>query len=221
MSKKTQAPAKLISPPVRRKRQSADLMSSIIESAAEEFRRVGYDGATTAAIARKADVSEAQLFRNFGSKANLFREAIFKPLDEQLAKFTSEHLSDGVSPSVFKENSALYIDQLRSFLSANVDEITSLIAVQIYESEATEGVGAIESLGRYFERGAATMAGRAHQDEFKVKPELMVRVSFAAVLACVMFRSWIFPPGLASDEEINKAIDTFVLEGLSANRRPA
>ena len=52
----------------------------------------------------------------------------------------------------------------------------------------------------------------------KVDPKLMVRVSFVAVLACVMFRDWIFPPGMATEEEENKAIQDFVIEGISANR---
>jgi hypothetical protein len=53
--------------------------------------------------------------------------------------------------------------------------------------------------------------------DYKVAPKLMVRVSFAAVLACVMFKDWIFPPGLASDEEIRAAINDFVREGIGAN----
>jgi AcrR family transcriptional regulator len=202
---------KLLEPdasPTRRKRRSTeDLMARIIETAAAEFKRCGYDGATTAAIARKAEVTEAQLFRYFGSKASLFREAIFKPLDQQLAEFTAEHAET--------EDAALYIEQLRRFLTSNVDMITSLIALQTYERDAATGVGAIESLAKYFERGATTMANRG--EAFPVRPELMVRVSFAAVLACVMFKHWIFPPGLASEAEINEAIVAFVLDGINLN----
>jgi hypothetical protein len=44
-----------------------------------------------------------------------------------------------------------------------------------------------------------------------------VRVSFAAVLACILFKEWIFPPGMASDEQINAAIKDFVMDGINAN----
>jgi AcrR family transcriptional regulator len=204
--------------PERRKRRSQDeLTDRIIQAAAEEFKRAGYGGATTAAIARKAEVTEAQLFRYFGSKANLFRESVFKPLEEQLRIFTQEHLPD--DHAHFKENTALYIESLRRFLSDNIDLITSLIVAETYEHEAADGFGAIASLGRYFDRGAATM-GRWDRG-YKVAPQLMVRVSFAAVLACVMFKDWILPPGLATEEEINNAIVDFVIEGLAANRDPA
>ena len=201
-------------PAARRTRRSTeDLTSRIVETAAEEFKRLGYDGATTANIARKAEVTEAQLFRYYGSKAKLFREAIFKPLDEQLAEFTRTHLS---ARAHSYENAGLYIDELRRFLASNVDMLTSLIVLQTYDREAAEGVGAIESLAKYFDRGAATMAGD-RKEPLKVRPELMVRVSFAAVLACVMFKSWIFPPGLATDAEIEAAIQDFVLDGININ----
>jgi hypothetical protein len=58
---------------------------------------------------------------------------------------------------------------------------------------------------------------KASKGKAKVDPRLMVRVSFAAVLACVMFKDWIFPPDLATDEQISAAINAFVLEGISAN----
>ena len=46
----------------------------------------------------------------------------------------------------------------------------------------------------------------------------MVRVSFAAVLANVMFRDWLFPAGLASEHDIREAIIDFVIDGLRASQ---
>lgn len=216
MAKKAEATVDPPSPPSRRARRSPEqLTTRILHAAAEEFKRVGYAGATTAAIARNADVTEAQLFRYFGSKANLFREAIFEPLDEQLLAFTNTHF-DGPGSTLFHKNAALYIDELRKFVSDNVDMITSLVVAETYEKEGAQGLGAIGSLGRYFEHGAQIMTARAKNP--KVDPKLMVRVSFVAVLACVMFRDWIFPKGMASDEAINRAIQDFVIEGISVNR---
>lgn len=203
----------------RRKRRSPeDLTNRILEAAAEEFQRSGYSGATTAAIARAADVTEAQMFRYFGSKANLFREAIFKPLDEQLQRFLSLHEPDD-QPVRLEENATLYVEDLQSFLAANADMLTSLIVAQKYDREMGETVGEIASLQHYFERGASTMRRRLKTPP-KVDPELMVRVSFAGVLGCVLFKSWIFPPGMASEAEIRRAIDIFVAEGVAANFDP-
>jgi AcrR family transcriptional regulator len=200
----------------RRKRRSPeDLRNKILQAAGDEFRRCGYAGATTAAIARQADVTEAQLFRYFGTKAQLFREAIFKPLDEQLSNFVASHMAPDSAESV-QEQSALYIDELQRFVAENSEMLTSLIVAQTYAQESGAGVSAIASLGDYFDRGAATMTERL-KSEPKVAPKLMVRVSFAAVLACTMFKDWIFPPGLATEAEIRAAVSDFVREGIGAN----
>jgi AcrR family transcriptional regulator len=202
-------------PERRRRRSPEDLTNRILEAAAEEFQRAGYARATTAAIARNADVTEAQLFRYFGSKANLFREAVFKPLDEQLSRFLSEHELSGQPPSL-DERATLYTEDLQRFLSAHAEMLTTLIVAQKYDREMAESVGEIHSLSSYFDRGASTMSRRLRSKP-KVDPKLMVRVSFAGVLGCVLFRDWIFPPGMASDDEIRRAIDIFVAEGIGVN----
>ena len=62
--------------PRRKRRSSEEVADRILEAAAEEFETAGYSGATTAAIARRAEVTEAQIFRFYGSKQELFRAAI-------------------------------------------------------------------------------------------------------------------------------------------------
>jgi AcrR family transcriptional regulator len=208
-------PAEAESAARRKRRSPEDLRNRILQAAGDEFRRCGFAGATTAAIARQADVTEAQLFRYFGSKAELFREAIFKPLDEQLSNFVETHLIPDSAKDVH-EQSALYIDELQRFVSENSEMLTSLIVAQTYDPASAQGVSAIGSLGEYFDRGAATMRMRM-KGPAKVPPELMVRVSFAAVLACTMFKDWIFPPGLANEAEIHEAVKDFVREGIGAN----
>lgn len=203
-------------PPARRKRRSSeDLLNLILEAAGEEFRQCGYAGATTAAIARRAEVTEAQLFRYFRSKSDLFREAIFKPLDLQLSAFFDSHSLDGDVEAV-RQSTALYIDELQRFVRENSRMLTSLVVAQTYDPEATQANSAISSLGDYFDRGAAMMTSRL-TGPARVDPKLMVRVSFAAVLACVMFKDWIFPPGLADEEQIRAAINDFVRDGIGAN----
>jgi hypothetical protein len=46
---------------------------------------------------------------------------------------------------------------------------------------------------------------------------MLVRTSFAAVLGCVLFNDWMFPPGTAGDDAIREATIDFVLDGLNAN----
>jgi hypothetical protein len=92
----------------------------------------------------------------------------------------------------------------------------SLAVAQTYAPGSMDGIDEIDSLNTYFERGASMMAGRM-VGKPKVDPNLMVRVSFAAVLGCVLFKDWIFPAGLAGDQEISSAIKAFVMDGINAN----
>ena len=155
------------------------------------------------------------MFRYFGSKATLFRETIFKPLDQHLLAFIKEHMVVEGSLASVRESANLYTSELQRFIAEHASMLTSLVVAQTYDTEAAQGVGKINSLRTYFDHGAALMSKRARNP--KVDPKLMVRVSFVAVLACLMFKDWIFPPGLASDAKIRDAINTFVLEGIGAN----
>ena len=53
-----------------------DIRDKLIESAARVFAETGYRGATTRRIAQEAGVNEITLFRHFGSKDVLLREAL-------------------------------------------------------------------------------------------------------------------------------------------------
>jgi AcrR family transcriptional regulator len=206
------------SPATKRvRRSSTDVMNLIVRAATEEFKRSGYAAATTATIARKAGVTEAQLFRCFESKSNLFRETIFKPIEEHFRNFTNEHISDLSEAANLKEMTRLYTTELQRFLSEHAQMLMSLVVSQTYDSGTAQGVGEINSLRTYFELGAAMMTRRL-KGRPKVDPKVMVRVTFGAVLAGVLFRDWIFPPDVASDAEITAAINDFVMEGLGANR---
>jgi AcrR family transcriptional regulator len=210
-------PKRVVSNGARRKRRtSEDILNRIVQAATEEFKRSGYAEATTATIARKAEVTEAQLFRYFGSKANLFRETIFNPLQQHFLAFTDKYMPDGLKPSTFGAMADPYTTDLQRFIAENIDMITSVVVAQTYERGAPQGVGDANSLKTYFDRGASILSMWI-DGKPKVAPELMVRVSFVAVLACIMFKDWIFPPGMASDEEIRAAVNDFVMEGLAAN----
>lgn len=161
-------------------------------------------------------MTEAQLFRYFSSKVDLFREAIFKPLNQHFCDFQVRGLGNADEAPHSRERARLYITELQSFIAEHSRMLMSLVVAQTYSPDSTKGVSEIDSLRAYFERGAAMVTSRIEENP-KVDPKLMVRVSFAAVLACVMFKDWIFPKDLASNEEISAAIIDFVLDGISAN----
>lgn len=204
-------------PPARRSRRSAgEIRDRILSAAALEFEANGYSGATTAAIARRADVTEAQIFRQFDSKGELFREGVFQPLNQHFSEFHARNTADAGSAEPARDLARRYINELQDFMGEHSRMLMSLIVAQAYSQTSAESLTDIEGLKAYFDRGKTTMESRT-QGEAKVRPELMVRVSFAAVLASVMFKDWLFPPGMASEEEIREAIVDFTIDGISGN----
>ncbi|MDY0908647.1 TetR family transcriptional regulator [Microbacterium sp. CFBP9034] len=63
----------------------SDARERIMAAAIEEFGEAGYDGATMRAIASRAGVDPALVHHYFGTKADLFGEAIHAPLRPDLA----------------------------------------------------------------------------------------------------------------------------------------
>jgi AcrR family transcriptional regulator len=203
----------------RRTRRSAeDLLARIMRAATTEFARSGYSGTTTAAVARKADVTEAQLFRYFDSKADLFRETVFKPIDQHFLEFVRKHPPRSRQRTSAREGAELYTTELQQFIREHSGMLKSLVAQETYDNGETHGVSAIDSLRAYFNHGAASMRSRI-KGKPRVNPELLVRLSFVTVLASILFKDWIFPRGLATDEDITEAINAFVIEGSSVNDR--
>jgi len=198
----------------RTRRSRDDILNRIVQAAGEEFKRSGFAGATTAAIARAADVTEAQLFRYFGSKSNLFRETIFKPVDQHFMHFMNQHMPEIRDAASNAQMTDLYATELQRFIREHSGILASLVVAQTYESGTAQPASA--SLHSYFDRCAALMSQRL-KDRTKVDPRLTVRVVFGAVLASVMFKDWIFPAGLATDEEITAAVNDFIKEGSRAN----
>ncbi len=219
----------------RRRRSSEEIMERLITAAREEFKRCGFVGATTAVIARNAEVTEAQLFRYFDSKADLFREAVFEPLNKHFSEFNTRYASLPDDENIH-ERVRVYITELQEFLDEHSKLLLSLVVSQLFTSGSlqgvkgpgaktpggktpggkTQGAAAIDSLGHYFERGAATMSSRIDKNA-QVDPALLVRVSFAGLLGCVLFKDWVFAEGMAADDAINAAIIAFMIHGISIN----
>lgn len=71
----------------RPRRASADVRDLLLRAARDEFLSKGFGGATTKAIAARAEVSETVIFNQFSDKAGLFAEAFVAPFSEVVAEY--------------------------------------------------------------------------------------------------------------------------------------
>ncbi len=80
--------------PRRTAREAALTRESIVVAARAAFAGRGYAGASTAAIARAAGVTEGALFHHFPTKARLFLE-VFEALEAELDAYVRQASRDG------------------------------------------------------------------------------------------------------------------------------
>ena len=73
--------------PARSRRPRGEPRKLLLAAARDLFARQDYRSTTTREIAEAAGVTEHLLFRNFGSKAGLFREALVLPFTEFVDDF--------------------------------------------------------------------------------------------------------------------------------------
>jgi AcrR family transcriptional regulator len=194
------------------------LRQTILEIAREEFKRRGVAQATVEEIARKAKVTETQVYRYFGSKTELFRESIFNPLDQHLLKFLIREMSAESRKQTFYEAVLRDHRGLQRFIAEHSDLIAALVFAEKYSERRTEGIRAINSLEAYLTHAAEQQA-KLTPGRPRIDTNLMVRASFAAVLGTVLFKDWVFPQG-ADDRAWEKAVSTILVDGMGNTPGP-
>lgn len=103
--------------PRSRPRDSAATRRALLEAARELFAGEGYDRTTVRAIADRAGVNQALLFRHFGNKEGLFGEAVAGQARALLAETEAADLLERVLESMLAEQSgeaAAFFAVLRS-----------------------------------------------------------------------------------------------------------
>ncbi|MDR1681725.1 MAG: TetR/AcrR family transcriptional regulator [Prevotellaceae bacterium] len=93
----------------------ADVRAQILQAAEEEFLAVGYDGARTTAIARRAGVTSAMLHYYFQTKRQLF-EMVFR---QKAGMFFGSFVNIMEEPMPFIEKIKFFIDTHWRILQLN------------------------------------------------------------------------------------------------------
>lgn len=210
---RTSAPPK--KRPRRKRRSTKEIINLIIDAAFAEFSENGYSSSTTAAIARRAEVAEALIFTHFGSKANLFRKAVFKPLDDHFSNFVATHtITDNDAAQQIKESRA-FVSDLVGFVRRHSGMFKSLVVNEAYAKDG-DGSSGLHGLQDYFDKMSALEEARRTK-QYKVPPRLISRISFAAILGFILCDDWLFPDEMTEREEVHDALCDFIMEGLGVN----
>ncbi len=93
----------------RRRRSADERREEIVEAALAELAAAGLAGASTEAIARRAGISHAYLFRLFGTKRELFLAAIDRSYDHILETFRRAEAERPPGEPIFRALGAAYV----------------------------------------------------------------------------------------------------------------
>lgn len=196
------------------RRAPGEVRELVLEAARELFSTHGYSSTSTKRIAERAGVAEALLFRHFGSKAQLFREAVVDPLVEVLQGYADRWLAYD-EPHEPRQPVHSFIDTFFGALSDRRGFAMALTGASNYLDDVVEDAGAaLADVVRAIERVLVQEADRFGYE--KLNPPVTARVGMGSVLGAAVFRGWIFgaTESTVSDERITAELERLMIHGV-------
>lgn len=187
----------------------------LLDAARQLFARQDYRSTTTREIAQAAGVTEHLLFRHFGSKAALFREALVLPFTSFVEEFG--HTWESVVPEETKEEELTehFVGQLYDVFVQHQGLFLTLMAAEALSDEEKADAGiaeigqALSLLGQISAEGMNLRGLRSHH------PDLPAHSTVAMIAGMAALRSTFFganPPSRAVivDELIQAILHGFL-----------
>jgi AcrR family transcriptional regulator len=174
------APEPSSAPRVRR--SSAEVRRLILDAAQGLFAANGFRGTSTREIAQTAGVAEVLLFRNFGSKAELYSSAVVLPLTEFLDEWLETDWS-GWDQEQTEQQQREFIARMYAIVAGNRGLIMSYLAMSVFEPEIITGLEHSRALDEALDR----LADRAAQHLGRLgRTGANARIGTRAVVAMIV-----------------------------------
>ena len=177
------------------------------------FARQDYRSTTTREIAEAAGVSEYLLFRHFGSKAGLFREALVLPFTTFVDGFGQTWQAVVPEETDEEELSRLFVGQLYDVLVEHRGLLLTLVASDGLSEEEIEGAGIADI------RRALTVLSQISAEGMQIRgmqsdhPDLPAHSTVAMIVGMVAMRSTFFGAKPPSREAIVDELVQAILHG--------
>jgi AcrR family transcriptional regulator len=183
----------------RNGRRAPDEVRGLIVKAAHRlFTTQGYHGTPTRQIADEAGVGESVIFRNFGSKAELFETTILTPFGEFVESWASTWDAKTTSAEDPTRVAEAFVRGFYNLADEHRELLRTLVAARINGGDpglaevATRVSGKLASnLGVVRRVLLEHSAARHFRD---VDAPVTVAVSVGSVLSLVLLDDWLFSP---------------------------
>jgi len=207
-SAKKQTATKLPAPALRRPRGAPRRL--LLAAARDLFARQDYRSTTTREIAQAAGVTEHLLFRNFGSKAGLFREALVLPFTGFVDEFRRTWETVVPDETDEEELARRFVGQLYDVFVEHQGLLVTLMASGAVSEEEMADAGIADI------RRALTVLSRIGAEGMHIRgmrssePDLPAHSTVAMIAGMAALRSTYFgaaqPPREAIVEELVQAL---------------
>jgi AcrR family transcriptional regulator len=197
--------------PVRRPRGEPRRL--LLDAARTLFARRDYRSTTTREIAEAAGVNEYLLFRHFGSKAGLFREALVLPFTSFVDEFGQTWQAVVPEETDEEELSRLFVGQLYDVLVEHQGLLLTLVASDGLSEDEIEGAGIADI------RRALTVLSQISAEGMSIRgmqashPDLPAHSAVAMIVGMVALRSTFFGNRPPSREAIVDELVQAILHG--------
>jgi AcrR family transcriptional regulator len=204
------------SPAPRSRRSPATIRSLVLLAARELFAEQGFAQASTREIARRAGVTQAQVFRHFGSKAGLFVEAAYRPFHDFVAAYVRRWADQGHGANSSARDTEVFVEGLYQLLLENrglLGTMPGSAAGGSPELAAATAAFLREIFGRLESEVALESGAKGGKT---MDPAYAVRFTFALVFGVAALDEALFPPDTQPDRElIVEEMSGFILRGAS------
>lgn len=190
----------------------------LLDAARELFARHDYRSTTTREIAETAGVSEYLLFRHFGSKAGLFREALVLPFTTFVDEFGSTWQSVVPEETNEDELARHFVEHLYDVIAEHRGLLLTLVASEAFSEAEIDDAGiadirrALAVLGQISAEGMHLRGMRSGQRD------LPAHSTVAMIVGMVALRSTFFGAKQPSREAIIDELVQAILHGFLHRR---
>lgn len=187
----------------------------LLDASRSLFAAKGYAGTSTRDIALTAGVSEALLFRHFGTKAKLFERAILDPINEFVHDYVDQWQARSAADHTPEGMSLAFVDGFYRMLSENRELVLALVTAQAYES--IQELNEAAPLSRLLDELETVTAREAELRGFTFDIPITVRLVAGMVMAMALLDEWLFPAGKRrpSRQRITNEMVSFMIHGLA------
>jgi AcrR family transcriptional regulator len=205
-------------PQVPSRRPRGEARRLLLDAARKLFARQDYRSTTTREIAEAAGVNEYLLFRHFGSKAGLFREALVLPFTSFVDEFGRTWQSVVPEETDEDELARHFVGHLYDVFVEHEGLLLTLVASNGLSEEEIEDAGIADIRRALTLLGQISVEGMHLRGLRSSQPDLPAHSTVAMIVGMVALRSTFFGAKQPSREAIIDELVQATLHGFLHRR---